>query len=187
MKTVVVYDTAYGNTEQVARVIAGALRAFGPVALVLAGEAQPSALAEADLLVFGCPTQHHRATREVVRFVESIEPDAIREAAVAIFDTRYRSLKLVTGSGGDELSRRIGRVGGNLIAPVKSFFVSDRIGPLEEHQLEHAKAWARSLAASYDERRLPQAAEGDNRAIEDWATATADAFVLAIIGNDGDH
>jgi flavodoxin I len=54
MKTLVVYDSLYGNTETIARTIAQALP--GDVPVVRAGQANPAELATADLLIIGAPT-----------------------------------------------------------------------------------------------------------------------------------
>ena len=54
MKILVVYDSVYGNTERIARTIGAALP--GEVPVLGIGEADPSELTSADLLIIGSPT-----------------------------------------------------------------------------------------------------------------------------------
>jgi len=54
---VVVYDSEFGNTERLAREIAGALGVGEPVAVVAAGAASANDLVGVDLVVVGGPTR----------------------------------------------------------------------------------------------------------------------------------
>ncbi|MDH7489013.1 MAG: flavodoxin domain-containing protein [Anaerolineae bacterium] len=64
MSTLVVYDSLHGNTEKIARTVAGVLGADAQV--VRAGQADPAAVAAADLVVLGAPT-HGDARRKRCR------------------------------------------------------------------------------------------------------------------------
>lgn len=63
MNTVVVYDSQFGNTEQLAQTIAETLREWGQVRTVRVEHAHPLGLQGVDLLILGCPTQQWRPTR----------------------------------------------------------------------------------------------------------------------------
>ena len=54
MKALIVYDSVYGNTEEIARAVAGALTPSGEVKVLRVGEANPSEFESVDLLVVGC-------------------------------------------------------------------------------------------------------------------------------------
>ena len=56
MKILIVYDSAYGNTEKIVRAIAGAIPPSNEIKVLRAGEANPSALERLDLLIVGSPT-----------------------------------------------------------------------------------------------------------------------------------
>ena len=86
MKTVVVYDSVFGNTEQVARRIAEALP--GTVKLVKVGGASPQELNGADMLIVGSPTVGGRATRPMQEFLELIPKSVAEKVRLAAFDTR---------------------------------------------------------------------------------------------------
>ena len=53
MKAVVLYESVYGNTAEVARAIADGLAPVGEVKLARFGELPQSAAEEADLIVLG--------------------------------------------------------------------------------------------------------------------------------------
>ncbi len=63
MKVLVVYDTLYGNTEKIARAIAGAVAPPDTVRIIRAGEAGPADLEGVGLLFVGSPTQGGRRPR----------------------------------------------------------------------------------------------------------------------------
>ncbi len=60
MKTIVIYDTQFGNTEEVAKAVAGALG--GEVKIQHVKDANPADLSDYDLAVIGSPTQGGRYT-----------------------------------------------------------------------------------------------------------------------------
>lgn len=66
MKSIVVYESMFGNTERVARAIAEALGRCGGVELVEVGDAAAS-LGSVDLLVVGGPTHAFGMSRESTR------------------------------------------------------------------------------------------------------------------------
>ena len=94
MKVMVVYDSTYGNTEQVAGAIAAALAPVGDVKTLRADNTGPDNMAGVGLLVVGSPTQGGRATLAVQEFIGRIPDSAIQGLRVAAFDTRF-STRLV--------------------------------------------------------------------------------------------
>ena len=57
MKTLVIYDSFFGNTEKIAQAIGNTLGAKENVSVVRVGEAKPPQLAGLALLVVGSPTR----------------------------------------------------------------------------------------------------------------------------------
>ncbi len=70
MRTLVVYDSLYGNTERIARAIGSAI--LGDVEVLRVSEVGPALLRPFDQLVVGCPTQNSGATKAILSFVEGI-------------------------------------------------------------------------------------------------------------------
>lgn len=142
MNMLVIYDTTFGNTEQLARAIAGSLRAHGMVRTVRADEAGLPDLKEADLVIVGGPTQRHRLSPAMRAFLERLPRRTLHGLSAAAFDTRYHMAAWKSGSAAHEIASRLKRTGASLIVPPESFFIAEREGPLEEGELERAAQWA---------------------------------------------
>lgn len=145
MNTLVVYDSRYGNTEQIAKVIAHTLNEFGIAHTAQVGEVTAYKLADVDLLVLGCPTQGWRPTHAMLTFLGKMPPRAWVGLDVACFDTRIHLPRLVTGSAACTLVRRARKLGALLLMAPESFFVTGSEGPLEEGEAQRAAHWAKTL------------------------------------------
>ena len=162
MRSLVVYESWFGNTQRVAEKVALALQEEGQVELVSVDDPQPP-LEGVDLLVVGGPTHVHglssRRSREgaidqgghgeagigVRGFIAKL-PNGARGPCVAAFDTRAHQPVLLVGSAARGIARRLRERGYALAAEPKSFFVHGTPGPLEEGELERATQWGRALA-----------------------------------------
>jgi len=130
MNTVIIYDSTFGNTEQLARVMADALRAHSTVRIVRVAEADPLDLKKAELLLMGGPTQRHRLSPALRAFLDRLPRRSLPGLGAAAFDTRYHMDAWKSGSAAHEIARRLKRTGATLIVPPESFFVAEREGPL---------------------------------------------------------
>ena len=149
MKALIVYDSVYGNTETIARAIAGVLTPSGEVKVLRAGEANASELKAVDLLIVGSPTQGGKPTRAIQDFLNKLPESAIKGMNVAAFDTRF-STKLVAifGYAAGKIAGSLKKKGGTLILPPEPFFVRVKEGPLKEGELERASDWAKRILES---------------------------------------
>jgi flavodoxin len=145
MNALVMYESQFGNTEQIAQAIANTLGEHGAVQLKPIEHAAPPALERVHLLVLGSPTQHHEATPDMLAWFDQLPPKALDGLAVAVFDTRYHMSKLFSGSAAQAIGKEVRKRGGRLIVPPESFFVTDRQGPLEAGEVERAASWANRL------------------------------------------
>jgi flavodoxin len=150
MRTVVIYDTKFGNTEKVARAIARGVGTAGSVHVMDTTGAGGPLAEQPDLVLVGGPTQKRGATPSLRVFIDDL-PARLRGVPAASFDTRYRGAKVLMGSAAVEASKRLEKAGGRLVAPPESFFIG-RGGPLERQglevgELERAEAWGRAVAA----------------------------------------
>ena len=146
MNALIIYESQFGNTEQIARSIAHALAQRGSVRLEPIEKADPMMFEGADLLVLGSPTQHHEATPDMLACLDHIPPQMLAKLAVAVFDTRYHIARVFAGSAAHVIAKEVQQRGGRLIAPPESFFVTNREGPLEAGEVERAASWAATLA-----------------------------------------
>jgi flavorubredoxin len=145
MRGLVIYESAYGNTELVARTIAGSLEKYGQVNVAHAAEARAQNIHDFDLLVIGSPTQLHKASPTVNEWLDGLPFDTLRDYPVATFDTRYHMPVWRSGSAAQLLAKRARRLGAVLIADAESFFVTRTEGNLIPGELERAPVWADNL------------------------------------------
>jgi flavodoxin len=142
VKTLVVYDSLYGNTAQVARAIGDAVA--GETDVLRVGEVKPSELRSFDLVIVGSPTQGGRATEAMQAFLARVP--ALEGARAAVFDTRLRARWVkVFGYGAGKIAERMKSLGATLVAEPEGFTVKGKKGPLADGELERAIAWAESL------------------------------------------
>jgi flavodoxin len=162
MRSLVVYESWFGNTQRIAEEIAAALAHEGQVDLVTVDEPLPS-LEDVDLLVVGAPTHIHglssKRSREgaadqgghgeagigVRDWIEAL-PNGVQGPRFAAFDTRAHKPVLLVGSAARGIARRMRERGYAPAVEPESFFVEGTAGPLEEGELERAWEWGRTLA-----------------------------------------
>ncbi len=150
MNTLVVYDSTFGNTEKIAQAIADVVAGRGSARTLRANKVQSSDLEGVDLLVLGCPTHKQRPTDAVQAFLECVSRRSLSGISAAVFDTRYRKPRLLTGSAARRLAKSLRKGGASLLTPPQSFFVVSREGPLEPGELERAAAWGREVLDRLD-------------------------------------
>ena len=161
-RALVVFESMFGNTEQVARAIADGLSARMDVEVVEIGSA-PTTLNGIDLLVAGGPTHafglSRASTREAAarqapnglvssgiglrEWLASVRGESAT-AVIATFDTRVRRPR-VPGSAARAAHRRLGRLGFRAVEQPKSFWVDGTTGPLAVGELERARRWGTEL------------------------------------------
>jgi flavorubredoxin len=147
MKTLVIYDTSYGNTSRVAEAIA---RGLGDATAIEVEKLGPEHLIGIRLLVVGSPTQGGRPTAAIHEWLQALP--ALAVSAVA-FDTRLRggwlqrtALDLV-GYAAPRIARALQQKGCTIIDEPKGFIVGASEGPLVAGELERASAWGAMLKA----------------------------------------
>jgi flavodoxin len=147
MKTLVVYESRFGNTALIARAVADALREHGAAHLLPVEEVAADDLGGLDLLVVGGPTHAHGISSDVSDWLKGLPGEQLRDLPVAAFDTRYHMARLLAGSAARVIARRLRHLGASPIAEPESFYVTASEGPLADGENERAIAWARALAA----------------------------------------
>ena len=78
MKTLIVYDSVFGNTEQIALAIGNALGSQMDVEIVRVSNVKPEQLTGLKLLIVGSPTHGGRPTPAIQDFLNKISEPAIR-------------------------------------------------------------------------------------------------------------
>lgn len=143
MKVLVVYDSQYGNTEQVARAIGAAMDG---AKVVRAVEADSSALKEIDLLIIGSPTQGGRHTQAMRDFLDKLAASSLKGLKAAVFDTRVSTKWVgIFGYAAGRIANDLKARGADLMAPPEAFFVTGTKGPLKDGELERAAVWMKDI------------------------------------------
>lgn len=144
MKTLVVYDSLYGNTKAIAQAIGDALP--GEVEVLHVSEADASGLEAYDLLVVGAPTHGAKPSPDMQGFLDQIQAPALEGVKVASFDTRMTN-KLITmfGVAAPKIAKALQQKGGTSTGKTEGFYVTGGEGPLKDGEVERAAAWAHGL------------------------------------------
>lgn len=152
MKTLVVFDSFFGNTEKIAQAIAAAL---GGAKIARSQDVRPNDLSGLDLLVVGSPTRAFRPSPSITNLLNKLPDNSLKSTKVAAFDTRIdpadvkpRILGFLVnffGYAAKPIANKLQKKGGTLVAQPEGFCVKDTKGPLKDNEIERAKSWARSL------------------------------------------
>jgi len=146
MHVVIICDSKFGNTEQIARAAQAALADGNTVDLRSATDGVGD-LAGVDLLLVGGPTHAHGASAPLKSALNALPRGSLAGLRAATFDTRYRMSRLLTGSAAAAAASLLRRAGASTVAPPESFFVTRGAQPeLEAGELERVAAWALSAA-----------------------------------------
>ena len=146
MKTLVVYDSVYGNTEIVARAIGNAIP--GEVQVLRVGQVNAADLGTVDLLIVGSPTHGALPTEAIQGLMERLGPPAREGAKAATFDTRltWWFLERWGGFAAPKMADTLKEKGWTPVAEPGGFFVKGlKKGPLKRGEADRAAAWARGL------------------------------------------
>ncbi len=175
MRALVIYESIFGNTRDVAQAIArGLSQAPGVDANAVEVGAAPATVAPDTFLVVGGPIHAWGMTREMTRegareearrggktpvsqgpgvreWLQHLPTEAVARRA-ATFDTSAKTSWFPTGSAAKPEARLLEARGFTIVATPQHFYVKDKEGPLFEGELERAQAWGFELARLASER-----------------------------------
>ncbi|HEX6197115.1 MAG TPA: flavodoxin domain-containing protein [Jiangellaceae bacterium] len=161
MKALVVYESMYGNTRDVAEAIGAGLSSRVTVEVVEVSSAPEVVGDEVELVVVGGPTHAFGMSRSSTRadaaqeapvvsagqgireWVENVRlPAAVRAAT---FDTKVIKPRF-PGSAAAAAAKRLRRKSVRLIAQPMTFYVTGKQGPVATGELGRARRWGEMLA-----------------------------------------
>ena len=167
MRTLVIYESMFGNTRAVADAIGDGLFERSEVAVMEVGTAPVEIPVDVGMVVVGGPTHafgmSRASTREdaathtsqplvsarigVREWLEQLERPS-HAVTFATFDTHMDKPRIIKGAGSASgpIGRRLAKLGLERAADAEHFWVSDTTGPLREGELDRARAWGRVLA-----------------------------------------
>jgi flavodoxin I len=151
MKTLVVYDSIFGNTEKIAHAIGAAI----PGAEVVRAEDARTIPEGTGLLIVGSPTRAFQATAAVKKFLAGIPARGLAGVQTAAFDTRISLqdadsrvldfLVPIFGYAAIHIAGSLKKKGSAPALPPEGFFVQASEGPLKDGELDRAADWARRV------------------------------------------
>jgi len=155
MKTLVIYDSYFSNTEQIAQAIASALKAQGEVVVKKIADTVLDDLQGVGLLLVGSPTRGFRPTPAILDFIKGLPDGRLKDVKTAGFDTRIggedidskflRGMVKMGGYAAKPIDKALIKKGGTQVLPPEGFFVGDTEGPLKEGELQRAAEWVKGL------------------------------------------
>jgi hypothetical protein len=166
----VVFESMFGNTYEVAKAIADGLASQMPVELVEVGDAPTVISDDVSLLLVGGPTHAFGMSRQGTRqtaaeqaeqrlvstgiglreWLRALDP-AAQKATVATFDTVLVKPRWVSrmGTAARQAEKQLRRRGLRIAAPAESFYVTDTSGPLVAGEQQRAHEWGERLGSEH--------------------------------------
>jgi flavodoxin len=151
MKVLIVFDSFFGNTEQIAHAISNSFAANYIVEACRVSEFELEHLNGLQLLIVGSPTRGFKFSTATKDFFAKIPANGLKGIKVAAFDTRispmdansrvYNLLSKTFGYAAEPIAKMLVKKGGEMIIPPAGFIVKDTEGPLKEGELERAASW----------------------------------------------
>ncbi len=156
-KALVVYDSVFGNTRQVAIAISEGLLENREGVVRSVSEVTGVDQVGMEILVVGSPTRGFRATPASMAWINGLPANVLANVKTAAFDTRIPEEKIKK----NWFLRLLGPMVKYAVAPIAQalkskgaaeevrknwFYVADSEGPLLENELERARKWGQELA-----------------------------------------
>ncbi len=151
MKTLIVYDSVFGNTAKLAESVAKALNGKA----VKVSECTESDLKSLDMLILGSPTRMFKPMPSMKASIKDLPEGTLKGVKVAAFDTRFaakesggRLLNFLAskfGYAAEKLLKGLEKKGGTVAGEPIGFFVSGNEGPVVKDEEKRAATWAKSL------------------------------------------
>jgi hypothetical protein len=172
-RALVLFESMFGNTQQIAEAVKEGLSTFVPTDIHEVGTAPDVIPDGVGLIIVGGPTHAFGMSRPKTR------QDATRQAgghvvsggnglrewlttlrapgslSAAAFDTRIDKPR-VPGSAARGAEKRLRKLGFQIATPSESFYVTGTAGPLVDGETERARRWGEELGHGFSD---PEAAE----------------------------
>ena len=172
VKTVVLYETMFGSTRQIAEAIAAGAEAYADVTLVSLADGNAPDISDTDLVIAGAPTHAltmptaasrkqaqqwaddstkpftldgDAATTGVREWLDVVAP---QECSFATFDTRTGLMSHLPGSAAAQIDKLLRKRRMTRVARAESFIVENG-GGLRDGELERATRWGAEVARSF--------------------------------------
>ncbi len=157
MRCIVIYDSFFGNTQQIAEAIGDSIKTKYDVRIIKVDNIKADDLDDTELLIAGSPTRAFKATKAVMNFIAGIPAGGLKNVKTASFDTRIdvketnsgvlNFLVKIFGYAAEPIEVKLKKKGGEPLISPEGFFVKDSKGPLKDGELKRAAEWAKRIIA----------------------------------------
>ena len=169
-RALVVFESMFGNTQQIAEAeaVKEGLSTSVPTDILEVGTAPGVIPDGVGLIIVGGPTHAFGMSRPKTRedatrqagghvvsggnglrgWITGLERAHGRDLAAAAFDTRIAEPR-VPGSAARRAEKRVGKLGFKIATPSESFYVTGTAGPLVDGETERARRWGEELGKGF--------------------------------------
>lgn len=149
MKSLVIYDSMYGNTQKIAQSIANLIT----TKCLNVKDVTLSDINNVDLLIIGSPTHGGQPTPKLQEFIKSIPDDELKNTKALTFDTGiphedknfiFKNFIKMLGYASKRLAKLLEKKGANIIG-TETFFVNGKEGPIKDGELKRAEKWVKEM------------------------------------------
>ena len=141
MKALVIYDTNYGNTKKIAKIVAEKL--WKGTKLISVADLKKKDLKSMEVLIVGSPVIGWNPTERMSKFLAGLKDNELQGIKAAGFDTRMKLFFFTDAA--KKISKELSRAGATIIARSQGFYVQKAEGPLRDGEKERAVVWASNV------------------------------------------
>ena len=154
MKILILYDSLYGNTRDIAEAIGKGLGANHDIRMLRAQDAITEDIGGIDLFLVGSPTHGGWFTEPIKTFVANLPEGSLEGTCVVSFDTStltdnkgfvVGALSRLFGNAAPRISGELKKKGADCVGS-EIFYVAGKQGPLYRGEYERARVWGGKLA-----------------------------------------
>ncbi len=166
LRALLVFESMFGNTEEVARGVAAGLTAGGfSVESIDVVDASPAETYDVELVVVGAPTHAFSLSRPSTRqdavskggrpaaaatglreWIATLPARAAQHGTAAAFDTRVTAMRRLPKAAATRAYHLLAHQGFEMVSRPTGFLVTDIKGALVAGEAERAEVWGRLVA-----------------------------------------
>jgi flavodoxin len=146
-KVIVVYESKYGNTKQVAEAMIEGINETERIEAVLKElkHVEPTEVLDYDVVLIGSPNHFGGPTRDIKKFIDKLGKLPLKEKMFAVFDTYIKGdFEKAVKKMEKRINEKVPEL--KLIAPGLSIKVQGMKGPIFEEELPKCKEFGKKIA-----------------------------------------
>jgi len=160
MKGIIIYDTSFGNTKEIAKTIQETLKESGLESdLFKVNEVKKLNAKEYDFFVLGSPTKFGTMSFAIKFFLGKVKSEEWTDKPFAAFDTEnpenveQSRIQNKEWSAAEKIALKLKEKNMRQLLPVLKALVLGQKGPLVEGEIDRAKIYSRELATKLKEEK----------------------------------